>query len=117
MQCPCNNFIKSKGKSREREESERSEEEEGKHRKESNKEGKIAKARRINETKGKALPNFQIEDDMKGAVTEQMEEITEGDGPFWVNVGDSHPPKALNQAGRCARLVPSKRAGQAENYV
>ena len=98
MQCPCSNVIKSNGKSREREENERSEEEGGRHRKESNKEGRIAKTRRIDKTKGNALPDFpNRRRHERGSQTANVGE----NGRRWALLGERRrlpPSRSIRQA-------------------
>ena len=92
----CNSFARSDGESMRQEGRERSDEEESRNRAESSREGRRRRARpeRINKTEGNAVPNFQIEKDMRGAIRQQIEEITVKDGPFWLNVGEGHPAEA-----------------------
>lgn len=108
-QCPCRGFIKSKGRSREREESENSEEDGEMYREESNTTRKAAKARKINGTIGNALPTFQIEADMKGG-----NKATDGGNgrnrrSLLGNRGGLAPDKSIRQAMRCARTLPPVR--------
>ena len=84
MQFPCRNFILSEGRVVDK----KDEEEIG----EGN--SKRRKANEIgieNGTARNALPNFQIEKEVKDAIRQGM---IEKEGELWVNVGDSHPVRA-----------------------